>query len=275
MFSCGETFVDSRDGNSYNTVLVGGQCWMADNLAYLPAVHGYNDFISAADNNTAAYAVYGYDGNDVATAKGADNYNTYGVLYNWQAASGGTGVAGGQGACPSGWHLPTISEWQAFADAVNNNPAFYCGLNNGTAKALASSFGWSYYNGDPCYPGYNQTTNNASGLNFSPTGARFVGDPDSGVMSGDNIQSVDVSLGYAAIFISVNISQESMLQLNIDRGDHSVMNFYYNLNDGEEQYNEHREEYNTMFGVETFEELKDAYLKLYTSSGFPVRCVKN
>ena len=94
-------------------------------------------------------------------------------------------------------------------------------------------------------------------------------------MLSDNIQSSDESLGDKTILFSVNISQGSMFMLNIGRGNLFAGADLFDLNDIEEEYNERREEFNTMFGVETFEELKDANLKFFTSSGFPVRCVKN
>lgn len=92
------TFTDSRDGKVYNIVTIGKQFWMAENLAYLPSV---------VDPGTGSYtepyySVYGYNGTDVAAAKATENYQTYGVLYNWPAA---------MTACPEGWHLPSDAEW--------------------------------------------------------------------------------------------------------------------------------------------------------------------
>jgi uncharacterized protein (TIGR02145 family)/uncharacterized repeat protein (TIGR02543 family) len=97
-FTCGDPLVDSRDGNEYTTVQIGDQCWMAENLAYLPAVSP-----SSQGNNTDPYYyVHGYQGTDVNAAKATDNYNNYGALYNWPASLN---------ACPEGWHLPTDAEW--------------------------------------------------------------------------------------------------------------------------------------------------------------------
>jgi len=96
-FPCGENYTDHRDGNIYPTIQIGNQCWMAKNLAYLPSVVG----ASTESNTVAYYYVYGYNGTDVNAAKATTNYSTYGVLYNWTAAST---------ACPSGWHLPTDAE---------------------------------------------------------------------------------------------------------------------------------------------------------------------
>lgn len=94
----------ASDGEpSYRTVQIrsgaSSQVWMAQNLAYLPSVSAKHDI----SITKAKYYVYGYDGTSIITAKAQTDYNTYGVLYNYQAALS---------ACPTGWHTPTESEWQ-------------------------------------------------------------------------------------------------------------------------------------------------------------------
>ncbi|HRS54310.1 MAG TPA: fibrobacter succinogenes major paralogous domain-containing protein, partial [Bacteroidales bacterium] len=128
-FTCGvDNLTDSRDGNTYQTVQIGTQCWMKENLKYLPSVVG-----SATGSNTVPYYyVYGYNGTDVFTAKAQPNYSVYGVLYNWPAAMAGAASSnnnpsGVQGVCPSGWHLPSDAEWQQLELYIGMDPSV---LNN-------------------------------------------------------------------------------------------------------------------------------------------------
>jgi len=97
------SFIDSRDGTEYSTVQIGNQIWMAENLKYLPYVYAP----SSGSNTLKYYYVYNFSGTIVSAAKATSNYNTYGVLYNWTAALS---------ACPTGWHLPSDSEWTELSD---------------------------------------------------------------------------------------------------------------------------------------------------------------
>ena len=112
------TFIDSRDGGrTYKTTKIGNQVWMAENLAYLPAVSPP----SSESTTSPYYYVYGYEGTSVIAAKATSNYSTYGVLYNWPAAMAGavssnSNPSGVQGVCPSGWHLPSDAEWTELVD---------------------------------------------------------------------------------------------------------------------------------------------------------------
>ncbi len=112
-------FVDKRDGKIYNSVKVGNQVWMAENLAYLPQV---NRPMETVDNEgKPLFFVLDYDGTDVAKAKETREYKKLGVLYNWYAAMNEENATGGdaeanpsgiQGICPKGWHVPSIAEWK-------------------------------------------------------------------------------------------------------------------------------------------------------------------
>ena len=126
------SFTDSRDGHTYQTVVIGSQTWMAENLAYLPSVSP----TSQGSATAPYYYVYGYWGTDVATAKQHANYTTYGVLYNWPAATN---------ACPSGWHLPSAAEWTTLEDYLIENGYNYDGTTTGNkiAKSLATATGWN------------------------------------------------------------------------------------------------------------------------------------
>jgi uncharacterized protein (TIGR02145 family) len=122
--SPGNTFTDSRDGNVYQTVTIGNQVWMAENLKYLPEVVGPG----TGSNSTPHYYVHGYDGSVVADAMTTANYDTYGVLYNWPAAmasseSSSTNPSGEQGICPAGWHLPSDAEWTELTDYLGGDAA--------------------------------------------------------------------------------------------------------------------------------------------------------
>jgi len=98
--------VSDVDGNVYNTVTIGTQTWMAENLKTTK----YNDNtpIPLVTNNvvwsglsTPAYCWY----NNNATAF----LTTYGALYNWYVVD--TAGNGGKNVCPTGWHTPDSTEW--------------------------------------------------------------------------------------------------------------------------------------------------------------------
>ena len=100
-FTCGTSTVSDVDGNSYNTVQIGTQCWTQSNLKVSKYRNG--DSIPTGLNNSAwqnttsgAYAIY--DNNPV-------NDGLYGKLYNHFA------VMDSRGLCPTGWHVPTDGEW--------------------------------------------------------------------------------------------------------------------------------------------------------------------
>ena len=113
----GNYFIDPRDGTRYKTVKIGNQLWMAENLKYLPSVSPSN----VGSEINPFYYVYGYQGTDILAAKATDNYKTYGVLYNWEAA---------KASCPKGWHLPSDTEYKILE--------MYLGMT----QAQADGTGW-------------------------------------------------------------------------------------------------------------------------------------
>jgi uncharacterized protein (TIGR02145 family) len=154
------SFTDSRDGTVYKTVKIGSQTWMAENLAYLPAVYRSSE----GSETEARYYVYGYQGNDVNEAKATANYSTYGALYNLQAS---------KAACPTGWHIPTEIDWQELEvslgmpvedlDRTSNR-----GIEEAIGNKMKSSSGWDwddFHNADG-------NGNNQSGFTALPGGMR-------------------------------------------------------------------------------------------------------
>lgn len=100
LFVCGDNVTDV-DGNSYNTVAIGSQCWMKQNLK---TTHYYDGTeIPHVPSNTAwaslSSPAYCWYNNDPDTYK-----NPYGALYNFYAVNTGK-------LCPAGWHVPSNAEW--------------------------------------------------------------------------------------------------------------------------------------------------------------------
>ena len=159
-------FTDPRDFRIYKTVTIDTQTWMAENLAYLPAVVG-----PGTVSQIIPYQyVYGYNSINVSDAKATANYQTYGVLYNWPAA---------MQVCPAGWHLPTDAEWTELENYLADNSYNYDGSTGGgrdkIAKAMATASGWSSSSntgavGNTDYP----VKRNLSGFSALPGGNRRI-----------------------------------------------------------------------------------------------------
>ncbi|HDS01520.1 MAG TPA: hypothetical protein ENO07_05815, partial [candidate division Zixibacteria bacterium] len=116
---CPPTVTDI-DGNVYQTVLIGDQCWMMENLKVTHYRNGdpipeVTDGGSWGMLSTGAYC--NYDNNESYVA-------VYGRLYNWYAAADSRNIA------PDGWHVPSDAEWKQLE--------MYLGMSQADADAT----GW-------------------------------------------------------------------------------------------------------------------------------------
>ncbi len=160
--------VDARDNHSYwIQKLTDGQCWMLTNLAYAGSgTNTYGDTTSLTNGTggSTTYTVPSYyvvpsttnfttEPTDPSTS--TDGTGQYGYLYNWCGAMGGQATAACLNAttpapnpdvtiCPTGWRLPTASEFTSLNNAVNGGATDTdAGLRTGW---LAQRSG-SWYNG--------------------------------------------------------------------------------------------------------------------------------
>jgi len=104
---CPGTPTVDYEGKTYNTVLIGNQCWLKENLDVGTMITGWPD-------NNGIIEKYCY--NNVL-----DSCTIYGGLYMWNEAMQYVVTEGARGICPEGWHMPKESEFQALINFVDSN----------------------------------------------------------------------------------------------------------------------------------------------------------
>ena len=152
--SCG-TLAD-RDGNTYNTIQIGTQCWQRENMRTETDRAGNPITPDAVGALQSPYLIpFRTLPNNIP-----ENVARYGYLYNYEAA---------MSICPKGWHLPTAEEFQTLMDYCNENYAAD-GHRGYNGMSLASTSGWRKdlrkYN-----IGKNPADNNQSGFAAMPAGS--------------------------------------------------------------------------------------------------------
>ena len=176
----GAATITDYDGNVYNTVQIGNQCWMKENLRATHYANGTSITLGNSTSTTTGYYYYPDDN--------ASNVSTYGFLYNWKAVMGSfssssANPSGVQGICPNGWHVPSDAEWTQLIDYVSSQSQYVCGNDNTyIAKALASTTGWESYSGD-CVVGNEPSTNNSTGFSALPAGSHIIVNAGFGIAS--------------------------------------------------------------------------------------------
>ena len=172
-FGWGITFspgLNDIDGNVYNTVAIGSQCWMKENLR--STHYADNTPIPAGDTENSCTEPYRY-----ALMNDEANVPVYGYLYNWPAVMHGasssyTIPSGVQGICPDGWHVPSVAEWTQLTTFVSSQSQYVCGDDNrNIAKSLADTARWTFC-GNNCAIGSDLSSNNATGFSVIPVGNR-------------------------------------------------------------------------------------------------------
>jgi uncharacterized protein (TIGR02145 family) len=94
------------------------------------------------------------------------NLTTYGRLYTWYAISDSRNV------CPSGWKIPSDTDWTVLSNYLINNGYGFGGSGNDIGKSTASTSLWNT-NLIPGNIGNDQLSNNSSGFTALPGGGRI------------------------------------------------------------------------------------------------------
>ena len=146
--------VEDIDGNIYNTVRIGDQWWMAENLKTtryrdgdaIPHAASDSAWVYYAHEKIGAWSVYEND----------DSYGElYGKLYNWHAV--------GELLCPVGWHVPNDDEWTVLEDYLGGED-----IAGGKMKSTRTQ-----PDPHPRWDSPNTGATNKSGFTAFPGGVRY------------------------------------------------------------------------------------------------------
>ena len=182
------TLTDDRDGQIYKTVKIGDQWWMAENLnyAYTDVPLDYRQNITSFTSDSTSWC---YNDSAEYCAK-------YGRFYTWSAAmdsaakfsDNGKGCGYGlltcerkfpvRGVCPSGWHIPSVQEFETLYEAVTED---HFAIEYNAGFVLKSTDEWYRGGGN----------SDAYGFSALPAGQRLV-------------RGVFVDKGYYAYFWTSN-----------------------------------------------------------------------
>ncbi|MEI6823215.1 MAG: FISUMP domain-containing protein [Bacteroidota bacterium] len=138
------------DGNGYDTVNIGTQTWLKQNLKTThyrngDAIPNVTDNTAWSNLTTGAYCNYNNDTNIAAT---------YGRLYNWYT------VSDTRNLCPTGWHVPTDGEWTTLTNYLGG-----VSLAGGKLKEAGITH----------WQSPNTGATNETGFTALPTGYRYPG----------------------------------------------------------------------------------------------------
>ncbi len=111
-FTCGVSTVKDMDGNVYNTLKIGTQCWMKQNMRVGTRIN-----VAGNQTNNAIIEKYCYSDNSANCTSNNPNHPD-GGLYQWNEAMQYSTTPGAQGICPSDWHIPTHDEFTTLERAV-------------------------------------------------------------------------------------------------------------------------------------------------------------
>lgn len=159
-----QTVVDI-DGNIYNTVDIGSQTWMKENLMVTKFNDGtnitypsYNDSLWEY-NTTGAYSFWGHD---------TTIYKyTYGALYNWYTLD--PIANGGKNVCPSGWHVSTEHDWNVLETFLDST----VDTTNTTSILYGTDVGGKLKDTVSLWNMVNVGATNSSGFSALPGGDRY------------------------------------------------------------------------------------------------------
>jgi len=173
-FDCGDVISDI-DGNTYNTIEIGAQCWTKENLK----VTRYNDgsevpLVTDGQSFTSLTThAWAYFNNDISYE------NDYGKWYNWYAASNPLNL------CPSGWHIPTLGEYNDLVSSLGGSDV---------AGGKMKETGGSYWQAP------NVGATNSSGFSGRAGGTMWSTQPPGGTFGNFWTQTADSNNGYGMYF---------------------------------------------------------------------------
>ena len=153
------------DGNEYNTVTIGTQTWLKENLK----VTKFNDGTpipvvsdSAVWVNLTTPGMCWYN-----NEKEKYTVNKYAALYNWYAVNSGK-------ISPKGWHVPTDAEWTILLEYLKANGCswYRVSYGNKVSKSMASATNDWIVSEKEGTPGNDVSKNNKNGFSALPAGSR-------------------------------------------------------------------------------------------------------
>ncbi|MEN8193597.1 MAG: FISUMP domain-containing protein [Bacteroidota bacterium] len=176
---CPETPTVTYGGHVYNTVQIGDQCWLKENLNIGTMISSN----SAGDHQTdnGILEKYCYDNDE-------ENCDTYGGLYQWGEAMQYADTLGSQGICPEGWHLPTFDEIDTLIAEVGDSGNVLKAIGQGVGEGAGTNTSGftalltgkrAYTNGN--FSNVGETTFYWTSAGSSQAGTMVLGDRYSGI----------------------------------------------------------------------------------------------